>query len=407
MPTDRGSANLAGNGAIRSKARREPAVYRVMRETIPPANGQSPASSLPGDRRTNRLINVVRGMFGGDEIDAPAVPDDVPTSARDTYEKIGAFLFSNRLEPLPNHYEVAYAYVLGMNRRLVFAVDRAIERDGVLTDEAAEAILADTRSEVSPASLSKLVDEAQVGLASIAGVVKQSGVDALAYGEALEDKVAGLAVHDDPGQGLAALVFLTRAMIEKTRDAEVKLRQTSKKMSALRANLAEARRVAESDILTGLPNRRAFEGHLARAVSDSRTSEKPLALAFCDIDNFKSINDSHGHEVGDRVLKYVAKLLAEASNSKCHVARHGGEEFVMLFEGMTAEQAYEVVDATRRSLAARRLAVQDSGEPIGQVTFSAGIAQLTENDKGRDMLRLADSALYRAKRAGRDQVMLA
>jgi diguanylate cyclase len=367
----------------------------------------SPAA--PGERRSTRLMSAVRGILGVGDVDdtAPADAPPPPPDGRDLFERIGTFLFTNQLEPLPSHYELAHAYMLGINRRLVFAVDRAIERDGILSDEVAEAILVETRTDLSAVALSKLVDEAQIGLASVAGLVKQSGADAQAYGEALEDKVAGLAAHEDVSQSLNALVFLTRAMIEKTRSAEQQLRQTSKKISALRSNLVEARRLADSDQLTGLPNRRAFDGQLARAVSDARAHGRPLSLAFCDIDNFKKINDSYGHEIGDRVLKYVAKLLREISNDKCHVARHGGEEFVVLFENMEPEKAYEVIDAARRTLAARRLAVKDSGETIGQITFSAGVAALSPTDKGRDMLRLADQALYRAKHAGRDQVVLA
>ncbi|WP_414901783.1 diguanylate cyclase domain-containing protein [Sphingomonas flavalba] len=363
-------------------------------------------TNRPGDRRTNRLIHAVRSMLGGDDADADA-PDQ---SGRDLFERIGVFLFTNQLEPLPSHYELAHAYCLGSNRRLRFAVDRAIARDGRLTDEVAEAILAETRSELSAEALSKLIDEAQLGLASIAGVVKQSGADAQAYGEALEDKVAGLSREDGAeggDQSLAALVFLTRAMIEKTRDAERQLRQTDKRISALRSSLVEAQRVAESDPLTGLANRRAFESQLARAVHAARGNGAPLALAFCDIDNFKKINDTHGHEVGDRVLKYVARLLSDISNDACHVSRHGGEEFVILFEGKTADQAFEVVDDARRTLAARRLGLKDSGDPIGQVTFSAGVAELHNDENGRTMLRNADTALYRAKRHGRNQVLMA
>lgn len=369
--------------------------------------GDTVTTGVPGDRRTNRLIHAVRSMLGAEDTDAAAPPD---RSGRDLFERIGVFLFANQLEPLPSHYELAHAYCLGSNSRLRFAVDRAIERDGRLTDEVAEAILAETRSELSAEALSKLIDEAQLGLASIAGVVKQSGADAQAYGEALEDKVAGLVRRDGEegsDQSLAALVFLTRAMIEKTREAERQLRQTGKRISTLRSSLVEAKRVAESDPLTGLANRRAFESQLARAVHEARGNGSPLALAFCDIDNFKKINDTHGHEVGDRVLKYVARLLSDISNDACHVSRHGGEEFVILFEGKTADQAFEVIDDARRTLAARRLGLKDSGDPIGQVTFSAGVAELHDDENGRTMLRNADTALYRAKRHGRNQVLMA
>jgi diguanylate cyclase len=178
-------------------------------------------------------------------------------------------------------------------------------------------------------------------------------------------------------------------------------------MNQLRGSLAEARRLAESDQLTGLANRRAFEGRLRQAVATARDNGKPLSLAFCDIDHFKKINDTHGHDVGDRILKFVAQRLASVSGNNCFVARHGGEEFVMLFEGLSAEEAARMVDDVRADMEDRRLVAKQSGEPIGKVSFSAGVATLADNDNGRGMLRAADQALYKAKREGRNRVELA
>lgn len=359
-----------------------------------------------GRGRASRLAVAVRSLFGRD---ASASDGDEPLgdSGRVLFARIGEFLFDNALEPSPAHYELAHSYFDGSNRKLVDAVDRALACAD-LTPETAELILAECRTDLSAERLSNLVDEAQAGLKSIAGVVRQSGADAMAYGEALE---TGAAVLEDvsvqPQQSLAALLDLTRSMIEKTREAENELRVTGKRMSALRSNLAEARRVAQSDMLTGLANRRAFEDKLKRAVNQARETHRPLSLAFCDIDHFKTINDTHGHEVGDRILRYVARQLAAASGNNCFVARHGGEEFVMLFENVTVEEAFDIVESCRADLASRRLIARKSGDAIGQVTFSAGIAGLTGDESGREMLRHADGALYRAKNDGRDKVLIA
>jgi diguanylate cyclase len=196
-------------------------------------------------------------------------------------------------------------------------------------------------------------------------------------------------------------------MIDKTRAAEQQLREAGKQMNQLRGSLAEARRIADSDQLTGLANRRAFESKLKRSVLQAKETGRPLTLAFCDIDHFKMINDTHGHDVGDRILKFVAQRLSSVSGNNCFVARHGGEEFVMLFEGISAEQAARMVNEVRADLEERRLVAKQSGEPIGKVTFSAGIASLLPNDiNGRAMLRNADQALYRAKNQGRNRVEL-
>ena len=132
-----------------------------------------------------------------------------------------------------------------------------------------------------------------------------------------------------------------------------------------------------------------------------------LSIAFCDIDHFKVVNDTHGHDTGDRVLKFVSTLLSGVSGDRCHVARHGGEEFVMLFRGKTAAEACEVVDAAREDLSTRSLVNRANGQRMERVTFSAGIANVFAYDDPRDALKAADRALYLAKEHGRNRVYMA
>ena len=139
----------------------------------------------------------------------------------------------------------------------------------------------------------------------------------------------------------------------------------------------------------------------------ARASTEVLCVAFCDIDHFKRINDTHGHEAGDRVLKLVADSLARITNDSCHVARHGGEEFVMLFRGQTLTEAQAKLDSLREALADRRLVNRANDQPFGQVTFSAGIADVFACGDPRTALRAADTALYRAKLNGRNRIELA
>ncbi len=380
------------------------------------ADAAHPDMTTAGDRRvphgddararTQRLADAVRSLFGRTEDHAPPPPAAPEPRELTLFDRIGTFFEAHNLEPTPAHYELVHGYLTNADRKLVDAVDRAVAREGQLSAESAELILAEVRTDMSAELLADLIDKAQMGLTEIAGVAKQSRADATAYGQALETQVAGLAGFA-PENVLATLVQLTSSMIERTRAAEAQLRDAGKQMNELRGSLAEARRVAESDALTGLANRRAFEAKLRRAVGHAREQGKPLALAFCDIDHFKKINDTHGHDVGDRILKFVAQRLASASSNNCYVARHGGEEFVMLFQDMEVDEAARIVDDVRADLQDRRLIAKQSGEPIGQVSFSAGVAGLAAGENGRQMLRAADQALYRAKREGRNRVVTA
>ena len=252
-----------------------------------------------------------------------------------------------------------------------------------------------------------MLAKVEENLSESTGLMTESRNSAKDYGAALQEEVKGLTAGAKNEPVLARLVALTRSMVEKTRQVEGQLRQNQKQNHALRSSLANARRAAEHDHLTGLPNRRAFEGRLREEVTTARKAGEPLAVAFCDIDHFKVINDTHGHDTGDRVLKFVAGLLAKASDDQCHVARHGGEEFVMLFRGKTAAEACEVVDNVRQDLATRSLVNRTNGERMERVSFSAGVANVLAHDDPRAALKAADRALYLAKEHGRNRVYLA
>jgi diguanylate cyclase len=119
------------------------------------------------------------------------------------------------------------------------------------------------------------------------------------------------------------------------------------------------------------------------------------------------VNDNHGHDTGDRVLKFVGSLLAKVSGEKCHVARHGGEEFVMLFRGKTVGEACEIVDDTRKDLASRNLVDRNTGERMDTISFSGGVADVFAYEDPRAALKAADRALYLAKEHGRNRIYMA
>ena len=193
-------------------------------------------------------------------------------------------------------------------------------------------------------------------------------------------------------------------MIDRARDAEQRLRGMGTELAALHSDLDEARTAAERDPLTGLPNRRALEKALGEAVKTARAARAALTLAYCDIDEFKKINDRHGHALGDRVLRLVGDCLTDGAGEGVFVGRQGGEEFVLLFDGVQAEDAAIRVDKIRAGLAARVLRSRVDDQPIGTVSFSAGVATLRPDEDGDDLLRRADTALYRAKQTGRNRV---
>ena len=169
----------------------------------------------------------------------------------------------------------------------------------------------------------------------------------------------------------------------------------------LRADLAE---LAVRDGLTGLHNRRHFEVALAAAVESSAVSGAPLSAVMMDIDHFKRVNDTYGHAAGDEVLVKVAHQLALGLRAGDVVARYGGEEFVLLLPGATADVAARRAQEMRDRCA--QVAVRSAHVTVG-ITISAGVAQLPVGGTSESFLQTADRALYEAKAAGRDVVVVA
>ncbi len=161
-------------------------------------------------------------------------------------------------------------------------------------------------------------------------------------------------------------------------------------------------RRASTDGLTGLVNRRAFDEHLKRLLNETDRFGQPLALILADIDHFKRINDTWGHEAGDEVLRRVAGKLLDGVRNVDVVARYGGEEFAILLPQTSLEGATDLADRLRHAVEAQP--VKFKGEEI-TATISLGVASYPDAVRVREILfRSADRALYEAKRAGRNRV---
>jgi len=378
----------------------------------------SSSSAGPQQGLTDRLTRWARGLSGKAEAADDSPPEQrvrAGTAAnrevvrrRKLYDDIGDFLFVHDLDLTPVNFSVALDYLTGTNIGIEKAVKAVMMERGQVTNGWIETVIAEQRAdEITPEALAAMLDKVEESLSLFTGLMHESRSSAKDYGAALQEQAKDLASGGDAEAVLARLVNLTRSMVEKTRQVETQLRDNQKQTQALKSSLESARQAAEHDFLTGLPNRRAFEGALREELTLAREQGEPLAIGFCDIDHFKIINDTHGHDTGDRVLKFVAGLLTKISNDRCHVARHGGEEFVMLFRGKTAAEACALVDKVREDLAGRSLVNRVNGEKMEQVTFSAGVADVLEYEHPRAALRAADRALYLAKEHGRNRVYVA
>ncbi|EDQ33690.1 diguanylate cyclase (GGDEF) domain protein [Hoeflea phototrophica DFL-43] len=180
-----------------------------------------------------------------------------------------------------------------------------------------------------------------------------------------------------------------------------KLRKMTESLSVRSQSLEHA---AVTDSMTGLYNRRYFDEALGEYLNAFRSINKPIGMVIFDLDHFKQVNDTHGHDVGDEVLRQVAECLHMFTRYHDVVARLGGEEFAILSPNISDRQLRSLADRIR--LAVSQLTVE-SGNVALRVTISAGIAIWDGTERGDELYRRADRQLYEAKRQGRNRVCAA
>ena len=349
----------------------------------------------------NTVAKVVDRLFGRSSSAVPSQPTGELARYGEIIQRVREVMLRHVIEPNPANYDLVYRHIIAHEPRLEDAMDQLI-KSGYAPPSGG---FSSGQTGVSEAAIDGIVDDAQKHLVAIEAMIKKSTTDAKGFGDALEGSAAKFSTNA-ADSSLQSLISVTKAMIEKTRAAENELRLRSKAMTDLKMSLNEAQVQADTDALTGLSNRRAFERMLGACGARAMMSGKPMSLAICDIDHFKKFNDTYGHDVGDRVLRFVSSVLLENCGRRGAVSRHGGEEFVVIFEETTPEMAYEIIDAARRDLFERNFVNKDTDESIGNVSFSAGVAVLGETGDVGHLLRSADRSLYRAKADGRNCVVM-
>ncbi len=338
---------------------------------------------------------------------AVAKPDAFKDGRRQLLDSICDFLIENDLAVSPDNLLAAHGAFAGGNPGLARQITTQQQAGAAISQEWLDEITANQATERKDVAIERLIGKLEQNLDAFSKSSTAARSATSDYSSKLEAHVVELEQVQDTGQIITGLADLAKAMAERTRQVEQEMRKSEEEAKSLRRHLDRAKRDAEVDHLTGLPNRRAFEVLLETHYREAQVEVDSLSVAFCDIDHFKKVNDTHGHDAGDRVIKLIAQSLARISNDNCHVARHGGEEFVMLFRGLTPEEAQQRLDACREELAARNLVNRRTDEAIGQITFSAGVANVFGYADPRAALKAADEALYRAKQSGRNKVLLA
>ena len=338
---------------------------------------------------------------------SPCPADPRERRRRQMLDDVSSFLLTHRLEVNAFSLAIAHDVITGADEGLGRAItDRVASRQPV-TLEWLEQKGHGRRPNDSHAALKAMMEGFEQSLAAFSQTTRNARSAASEAHVALEAQVGELEQTPVASAVVSRLTAMARTLVAHTHTLEQEMKRSELQTRSLRRRLADARRLAERDHLTGLPNRRAFEETMEREVASAREAGEALCVAFIDVDHFKKVNDVHGHDSGDRVLKAVAQTLSGISDDTCHVARHGGEEFVILLRGRSLDEAWQLLDATREAMAERRLVNRATDVPFGRITFSGGVADIFAHANPRDALKAADEALYAAKTSGRNRILRA
>lgn len=184
------------------------------------------------------------------------------------------------------------------------------------------------------------------------------------------------------------------------------LTATQKQMNEMRDELQNVRNEARTDALTKLRNRRAFDESLHQLAEESRIHRLPLSLIMIDVDSFKQFNDVHGHVMGDKALYTIAAVIQQNVKGKDVAARYGGEEFAVILPDTSLAGARYVAENLRMAVEAIIIRKGNKGDAIRGMTISCGVSMLRDGDALVELVDRADIALYQAKQAGRNKVVV-
>ena len=334
----------------------------------------------------------------------------------DDYERTTAFadiafgqMKALRQPASPRNFEIWYAYASGYHPALNQQINATLKAKGTIS----EADLVQMYENfLSPTRLTERIDlvgsQVKGEIDQVMAMIDAAVGSATSYTESLAGATEQL-VQSKDRDGLRTivetLVQTTKAMEISNRSLEERLHASKKEINDLQENLEAVRTESLTDPLTQLANRKFFDSTLEKSIVEAVERNEALSLMLTDIDHFKAFNDNFGHLTGDQVLRLVAMSVKHNVKGKDTAARYGGEEFAVILPNTTLRAAVTVAEHIRRAVMAKELMKRSTGENLGRMTISIGVATLRKADTGQSLIERADMCLYAAKRHGRNRVI--
>jgi diguanylate cyclase len=354
----------------------------------------------------NRLqgIGGVANMFAADDHECTLALAEV------ALQQIRAL----RLPASPRNFEIWYHYATGQRADLNHHINSVLARKGSLDDGDLEQTY---RAFFSPNRMSDRIETVGSRMAdeikAVLNTIDTAAGSATSYSASLADasvQLTGASLDGAKNAGalrasIERVVAAAKEMETSNRGLEARLSASRAEIEQLQQDLEAMRAESLSDPLTTLANRKFFDAELRKVVAQARGSREPLTLLMCDVDRFKIFNDRFGHLIGDQVLRLVGLSIKQGVKEQDIAARYGGEEFAIALPRTDLRSAVTVADQIRRAVMHKELVKRSSGERLGRLTISIGVARLRPTDTPQSLIERADKCLYAAKRNGRNRVI--
>jgi diguanylate cyclase len=332
-----------------------------------------------------------------------SAPDEIDFDYATTIaDRANGFMAQHRVPPTPDNFSVWFFYSMGGSLTLKKTIDILIANkrkfDSVVNRDLYVTYIKpqhDLSAVEFPEQMRGVIASAQDFLATAIS-------DNRSQLESLGDVRSECQATADPRTIIEKLLNKLSNATSRCTALEANFLSTTKDLDQIKDSLKLAEQHSNTDPLTGLANRRSLEAFLRAAQIKAMEAGTPLSILMIDIDHFKKFNDSYGHQVGDQVLRLVAKVLQESVRDCDLAARYGGEELLAVLPGATLDACVEVAERVRRRIGEARLTRRATGEEISSVTVSIGVAQFRLAESAEGMIERCDGALYQAKRSGRN-----
>jgi diguanylate cyclase len=310
------------------------------------------------------------------------------------------------VKPTPDNFAVWFAYSRGSPPELKSAIDALIAGSKPFDATTCRELFA---AHLAPSTASRIVGNIPEQLKSVMSVAKRFVRAAIDDSRTHIRAIGGVAEQAENGVDPRLLVerLMSELASAATRASELEqnLGKTSRELDAIRESLNQAEARANTDTLTGLPNRRALDDFLHASQLAAMENGEPLSALLIDIDQFRQFNDKFGLGVGDQLLRLMANALRERLNEKDLPARYGGDELIAILPGAELAACEAMAERIRKSVSECRITRRSTGEMLPGITISIGVAQFRSGESTAELVERCDRALRLAKRIGRNRVV--